>query len=165
MDLSKQMREKAASLGLCKEHVDGWSADSIPSLIDYYMTNPGWCLERQFPSSDMLREFADSQEMRDKGFYINHCLSLSLTNDRYVFNNCTGHTVVDGFSVIRIYAALDSQIDITVKDHSVLFIDLYDNARVNINNSSKRIVRVYNYGNGEVAFEGNNVIVKDKKHG
>lgn len=59
-------------------------------LIDYYIANPDWCLERCFPSLETLRdEFSDCE---DKGVFVGRTFNGE-TFDRlqtYIFHNCKG---------------------------------------------------------------------------
>lgn len=74
------------------------SAPTIGDMVDYYVANPDWCLERNFPDMQTLREhFAD---MRNKGVFVDQTFHGELLNDlqAYVFHNCKG-TIKVGLNV------------------------------------------------------------------
>ena len=90
-DIRKELLHTAHEKGIC---ADGYrqmleSAD-IDALIEYYTAQPDWCLERDFPDLEMLREhFADAGE---KGVFVERAFKGELLNERqaYVFHNCKG---------------------------------------------------------------------------
>lgn len=94
-DLISTAREKGiCAVGFRKMNE---SAD-IDELIDYYVANPDWCLERNFPDLETLREhFADCG---NKGVFVDRTFHGELLNDlqAYVFHNCKG-TVKVGLNV------------------------------------------------------------------
>ena len=98
-DIQKKLLLTAHEKGIC---ADGYrqmleSADT-DALIDYYVVNPDWCLERNFPDLETLREhFADAGE---KGVFVDRTFNGELLNDlqAYVFHNCKG-TIKVGMNV------------------------------------------------------------------
>lgn len=94
-DLISTAREKGiCAVGFRKMNE---SAD-VDALIGYYTAQPDWCLERNFPDLETLREhFADCG---DKGVFVDRTFHGELLNDlqAYVFHNCKG-TVKVGLNV------------------------------------------------------------------
>lgn len=91
---SKQLKDlliaEALNKGICLQGNRQMQKREIKSLVDYYVANPDWCLERNFPSYDILsREFGDFQ---DKGVYINREFNGELISglQTYIFHNCKG---------------------------------------------------------------------------
>lgn len=59
-------------------------------LIDYYVQNPDWCMERGFPSLEVLRrEFGDIEA---KGVYVGKRFDGEVFSGKqvYIFHACTG---------------------------------------------------------------------------
>lgn len=98
-DIRKILLHTAHDKGIC---ADGYrqmleSADK-EALVEYYTAQPDWCLERNFPDLETLREhFADCG---DKGVFVDRTFHGELLNDlqAYVFHNCKG-TVKVGLNV------------------------------------------------------------------
>lgn len=89
----------AHAKGICAEGYRQMleSAD-IDAMVDYYVANPDWCLERDFPTLPMLREhFPDAG---NKGVYVDKTFHGELLNDlqTYIFHNCKG-TIKVGLNV------------------------------------------------------------------
>lgn len=89
----------ARAKGICAEGYEEMrTADGRNGLVDYYVANPDWCLEREFPDLQTLEEeFADCE---DKGVFVNKMFHGELLNDlqAYVFHNCRG-TVKVGLNI------------------------------------------------------------------
>lgn len=98
MELKEILMEGARRGGICAEGYDKMRGYGRDKLIDYYIENPDWCLERDFPTLSVLREcFSD---IEDKGVYIDKTFNGELLNDlqAYIFHNCKG-TIKVGLNV------------------------------------------------------------------
>lgn len=69
-------------------------------LVDYYIANPDWCLERDYPTLPFLRE--NFSDIESKGVFVDRKFNGELLNDlqAYVFHNCSG-TVKVGLNVAK----------------------------------------------------------------
>lgn len=97
--LKDKLIAEAHKQGICAEGYKQMleSAD-VDAMVDFYVANPDWCLERNFPDMKTLREhFAD---VRDKGVFVGETFHGELLNDlqAYVFHNCKG-TIKVGLNV------------------------------------------------------------------
>lgn len=99
--IKQQLLNIALAKGICSEGEQTIATSpSLDSLVDYYVANPDWCLERDFPTLDFLRDnFAD---VGDKGVFVSRTFHGELLNDRqaYIFHNCKG-TIKVGLNVDR----------------------------------------------------------------
>lgn len=98
-NLKEILINTAHAKGICAEGYKQMleSAD-IDAMVDYYVANPDWCLERNFPTLQMLSEkFADCE---DKGVFVGKTFHGELLNDlqTYIFHNCKG-TIMVGLNV------------------------------------------------------------------
>lgn len=90
MQLKEMLMEEARRGGICAEGFREMRTDSIGELVDYYVANPDWCMERGFPSLDILRsEFSD---IEDKGVYVGKAFNGEVFSDKqvYIFHDCKG---------------------------------------------------------------------------
>ena len=85
----------AKAKGIC---LDGLSKMRVlpdkGALIDYYVENPDWCLERNYPDFETLQsEFANCGE---KGVFVGRKFRGEVLNDlqAYIFHNCSGSVKV-----------------------------------------------------------------------
>ncbi len=82
--------DEARKKGICAEGYSQMRADDMDSLIDYYVENPDWCMERNFPDYRTLKaEFSDCE---DKGVFVGRRFHGELLNDlqAYIFHKCSG---------------------------------------------------------------------------
>lgn len=88
--LKSLLEEGARESGMCAEGFKRIHTSGKESLIAYYLSCPDWCLERNYPSIEILRtEFADCE---DKGVYVDKQFDGELIAEQlvYVFHNCKG---------------------------------------------------------------------------
>lgn len=90
MQLKETLMNDARREGICApgyELMRGYDRDG---LIDYYVQNPDWCIERGFPSLKLLRrEFSD---IGDKGVFVGKTFDGEVFDklQTYIFHGCKG---------------------------------------------------------------------------
>lgn len=98
-DIRSVLIAQAKSKGVCAEGLRRMSeCVSLEGLIEYYLSNPDWCMERGFPSLAVLREsFSDICE---RGVYVGREFDGDVLNgcQVYVLHECSG-TVRTGLNV------------------------------------------------------------------
>lgn len=88
--LKEELMESARKDGICAEgygHMRGYDRDG---LIDYYVANPDWSIERGFPSLELLRrEFSD---IENKGVFVGKTFDGEVFDklQTYIFHDCKG---------------------------------------------------------------------------
>ena len=90
MQLKEMLMEEARRGGICADGFREMRTDSLSELVDFYVANPDWCMERDFPSLEILRrEFSD---IEDKGVYIGRTFNGEVFSDKqvYIFHDCKG---------------------------------------------------------------------------
>ena len=89
--LKEKLINIADAKGICAEgHQTMLESADKDALVNYYVQNPDWCLERDFPTLQMLREhFAD---VGPKGVFVDQTFHGEVMNDlqAYIFHNCKG---------------------------------------------------------------------------
>lgn len=97
-DLKERLMEEARAKGICAEGYGTMRTDDIDALVDYYIQNPDWAMERDYPTLAVLREHFSNIE--DKGVFVGKTFHGELLNERqaYIFHNCRG-TVRVGLNI------------------------------------------------------------------
>jgi len=97
-DLKKRLISGAMDKGICEPGYEKMQDCDIAGLVDYYVANPDWCLERGFPDLQTLTE--NFTECEDKGVYVCKKFHGELLNElqTYIFHHCTG-TIRVGLNV------------------------------------------------------------------
>lgn len=148
-NLKEQLMEQARTKGIC---VDGYSemrAGNVDMLVDYYVKNPDWCLERDYPTLKFLREhFAN---IEDKGVFVDKTFKGELLNDKqaYIFHNCKG-TVKVGLNVEKaiipmLYLANGCKLKIQGVGELIPW-----------KKNNRAMVPVYSFGKNDVSAKDNN---------
>lgn len=94
MDNYKSLRDKlmimARSAGICQEGYSLMRCYDFDSIVSYYLQNPDWCIERDYPSFDVLRQYFSDVE--DKGIFVGKTFKGESFGElqAYVFHNCNG---------------------------------------------------------------------------
>lgn len=127
-------------------------------LANIYFRGDDWAMEHDFPSVKLLKKYAgvaDYGLITDaSGKYVNkHRLAF--------FGNSDVELEYNGYGVGNIIVRHNSQAKIRVKDGAVLFVNLLDNATVQIECTEDAKFIVYCYGKLEnVTASGNGKIVR-----
>jgi hypothetical protein len=150
------LKQKAIALGLCADFQKSWSDD----LVGMYKRGISWCMKHKYPSlADMLPY---DKELADNDVYNSRLLNLILTNDTYILNDCKGEIEIDDFNVSGLYVALNSIVDINVKDSSILTIECYDNAILRVSVDENAVCSIWKYGNSVIQVLKGNVKIIQK---
>lgn len=97
-ELKDWLMETARDAGICAEGYAQMRAYDRDELIDFYVKNPDWCLERGFPDLHTLEEsFADCG---DAGVFVGRKFNGEVLDglQTYIFHNCRG-TIKTGLNV------------------------------------------------------------------
>lgn len=97
-ELKQILMEQARAKGICAEGYGTMRMDGIDALVDFYIENPDWCLERNYPTLAVLKEhFSD---IEDKGVFVGKTFHGEVLNElqTYIFHNCKG-TIKVGLNV------------------------------------------------------------------
>lgn len=90
MQLKETLMEDARRGGICAEGYGKMRGYDRDKLIDYYLECPDWCMERDFPSLELLRrEFSD---IEDKGVFVGKTFDGEVFDklQAYIFHDCKG---------------------------------------------------------------------------
>lgn len=90
MQLKETLMGNARKVGICADGYGLMRGYDRDGLINYYVSHPDWCLERDFPSIELLRdEFSD---IEDKGVFIDKTFNGETFGKKqaYIFHNCAG---------------------------------------------------------------------------
>lgn len=90
MDIKEKLMSDARAKGICINGYKDMRSMSVASLVEYYTIHMDWCLERSFPSIDLLRShFSNCENM---GIYVDKIFNGELLNERqaYILHNCRG---------------------------------------------------------------------------
>lgn len=143
------MKEARAN-GICIEGYNDMRGFNLDQLVDYYIKNPDWCLERDFPSIELLRtNFTDQQH---KGIYIDCDFEDVPMNDHlvYIFHQCQGSIQtslnLEKSLIPMLYFANGCDMHIHCDSPTPIKIPIYIFGENNITTSGNAEFLIYNHG-------------------
>lgn len=88
--LKETLMAQARGKGICLGGYSEMRGRDLDGLADYYIANPDWCMERDFPDLATLAEVAPAYEGR--GIFVGREFDGELLDERqtYIFHNCRG---------------------------------------------------------------------------
>lgn len=149
-DLKQYLLSLSREKGICAEGLAHMRADSLPALVDYYLENPDWCLERNFPDLDCLKR--NFSNIEDKGVFVGRKFNGELLNDLqvYIFHKCSGTVKVslnvDKRIIPMLYVANGSRIR---------FVGVGDNSFIPFRKEDRTQIPVYSFGKNSISAKDN----------
>lgn len=96
-EIKQQLIADAQAVGICSDGLAHLQDSTIDDAVRYYVQNPNWCIERNYPTLRFIEEnFADCEDM---GVFVNKQFKGEVLSGKqtYILHNCKG----------RIYVAMD----------------------------------------------------------
>lgn len=165
-ELSADLKKRAIALGLCRQWQRDWTTEDKSILCDMYIDGLDFCIINNYPTTEYMKENFDGI-MQNHGIYVDEKVSINGAKLLvYVINGeSTGDIVLDNFDICDVYIRHNSDINIIAKGQSSIYINVFDNAKVNVTQTgSLSRVNVYKHGdNVSIVADGKNIQVKDGK--
>ena len=144
-ELSDKLKQKAISLGLCKEWTNGWGNPDKYELCEKYIRGIDFCLFNRFPSNEIIKkEFAG---VREKFNIFVDDTNLFISNPKWsIFNgSCDCVVTFNDFGIGEMYVKDNSRVSLVALDNSIVHVSLIDDAKLDI--VSSKYTRVFVYTN------------------
>lgn len=122
------------------------NAEIVACFWEYYQ----FCIRNNFPSADFWTQYL-SKEAIEAGIYVNEiAVNLDTPRRAAFLGHSTANICFSGGGVAHIIVSDSARVDITLKDGFALFVDVLDNARVNIVAEDYSTLRVHRYGSSHI---------------
>lgn len=160
--LNKAMKAEAKSLGLCDKWYEEWSDNtSVDDLLKKYIQGIDFVIDKGFPDDATLKKYAGDRLHRF-GIYIDEEIDDEADNEPTLVVNgkCEGVVTYNGFAAGNVYLRGDSDLTVMVYNSAKVFVEVYDNARLQVINDGISKCFVYRHG-GRIETVGK-VMVRDK---
>ena len=148
MKVGKEIGLLAKKQGLCRP----WFAEmlkinDVKLLCDMYFRGSDWAMENDFPPVDVLRKFKGNTDKH--GLFTDFKGSAGLLNigkPQYAafFGDSDADLICEEFSVSEIFVRHNSKLKLTVKEKAIAFVNVLDNAELEI--ICEGTATVYHYG-------------------
>lgn len=159
MNIGKEIALEAKKFGLCAEWYKRMlSVTTYKQLADMYFDGDDWSMEKDFPSLSLLRQHkgailpyelvVDSTEKFENNFRI------------AFFGNSESEISYSDYAVGNVIVRHQSKVKIKVSGNAKVFVNLIDEAKVEIEATENAEVIIYNYGPQTNFNNQGNVTVK-----
>lgn len=166
MELVQQIKQYGIEKGLCRLWQMKLKPDlGIDALAELYIRGIDFCISNDYPTLDFIRtNFRGKCEAY--GVYVDDNVVEKNKKDVVLNGDCKAMLEYDGFSVSSVYIRHNSKASITVGDHAIVTIDVFDNSYLAIavaGSDAEVLVNVY--GNATVEPVGGRVkIIRTNKN-
>lgn len=131
--VNEQLRNIAVQKGLCCDWQKEWMRDkSLDELCDMYIDGMEFAIANSYPSNDFLKENFDGIMQRHNIFVDDEVRNLRNPFNCILNGKCDAKVLYDGHGIGKVYARHDTVLDLTVEDFSIVYLEVFDNAKVNI---------------------------------
>ena len=144
-EIKQQLIADAQAVGICSDGLARLQNSTIGDAVGYYVQNPDWCIERNFPTLRFIKEhFADCEDM---GVFVNKQFKGEVLcgKQTYILHNCKGHVYVamdyENNIIPMLYAANGTRISVRCKQkenrrHPItVHVYIFDNCQVQARDS------------------------------
>ena len=159
MNIGKEIAQDAKKYGLCAEwYRKMLSVTTYKQLAEMYFDGDDWSMEKDFPSIELLR--------KHKGGILPYGLVVDSTekfenNFRIAFfGNSESEIYYSDYAVGNVIVRHQSNVKIKASGNAKVFVNLIDEARVEIEATENAEVIIYNYGERTNYYNQGNVTVK-----
>ena len=161
--LSCELKDEGRQLGMCDEIYNIWSGyESVDELCKLYVDNMEFIINHpKWKLNKTLKKYASPDILHKHGIYIDEKAILNNVGDIIINGKSDVTLNVDDGSVVEIYVREDSILNVCLGNGSVAYINVYDNASVNIKAEKLSKCFVYKHGGDVVSF-GNNITIRDR---
>lgn len=129
--------KEAVKKGLCKPWQKSWK-DDIDSLLYMYKRGIDFCITKDYPSIEMIREMKGLTEGHD--IYIDSKKTISAYKETIICTCDSDMQInVDPYAVVRIYLLHNSKATINVSEGAIVLIDGYDNSSCIVTGDVKKV--------------------------
>lgn len=160
INVSDQLKNKAAGLGLCEEWTNNWGRPDKDELVDKYIRGIDFAIKHDFPSTSYMKEHFNGI-MQKHGVFVDENIEQHNPSIMVANGKCKGYVNFDNFGTGRLYIRHDSNITVKASGLSKIFISTYDNCKLNIDCTDEAIVYVYKH-RGNITYSGN-VLIREQK--
>ena len=162
IELNKTLRHMARNHGLCDAWYGEWRNDTTnDELLNMYVRGIDFSINNDWITNDFAKEHFTEEELAEHGIFFDKQELKEYNLPNLILNgSCSGIAEYNHFSVGNVYVRHKSKVKITVWDFAKCFIEVYDNAEVEVINYANNRVFVYQHG-GNVKTKGD-VLVRKK---
>lgn len=151
--VNEQLRNIAVQKGMCSDWQQGWMADkTLDELCDMYIDGMEFTIANDYPSNKLMKQMFNGVMQRHNIFVDDEVRNVKNPFNCVLNGKCDAKVSFDGHGIGKVYARHDTELSLTVSGFAIVYLEVFDNAKVNISCSD-----------GAKVFIRYNVFDKDHK--
>ncbi len=162
MKIGKEIALEAKKKNICGE----WSSEmlkqnDIKPLCDMYFKGDDWAMKNDFPGVETIRRFKGNSDQH--GLYVDFRGEIENKEKTALFGNSDAELQYSGYFAGKLIIRHNSIAQVRATGNAVLYVNLLDNAIIDVSAEEKAKVVIYQYGKESQFTITGNVDVKEKK--
>lgn len=145
IELQEQIKQEGIKLGMCDKFVEMWGDPNIEKLCEFYFRGQDFCIEKDFPSIELLKEY--SSETAQYGLYADNGHSVSQPHVAAVGN---AEVSVDVTSVTDLTVRHNAVVIVRLYGKCLCYISAYDNCKIIVEHKDPQSRLCLSYWGGDV---------------
>lgn len=129
MELQEQLKQEAINLGACKEGIASWGNPDVEDLCRKYFKYQDFCIKHNWPTVDEIKT-ADQNIVRKHGIFVTGKEIAHSLKDIVVMGDA--EVSVHVMAPCNVTVRHNGVAKIFVEDSVLCYVDMHDNAQVNV---------------------------------
>ena len=144
-NLSETLKQQAVDLGLCRPWTEAWGDCDQQALIDKFVKGIDFCLERNWPTSDFIKDNFDRALLNANHIFVDEHMRLDdAPSGIYILNGeCSGSICFAPWTAATVYVRHKSNVTIIADDFAKVFVRVYDEANAEVIELGEAVIKVY----------------------
>lgn len=165
IELNDKLYKRAKELNACDTAMSKWNGYLTPDkLIDLWLHHYDFAIDNKFPDNDFIVTNFDKKLLEEKGVYVNKHTIMERNKNGIIAiqGDSTGMLMYDMMSCANIYVRDSARMTISCKGMSKVFINVYDNAKVEVTQRENASVYIYNHSKNSSIITDGEVNIREK---
>lgn len=162
MDLKQLKRALAAEAqakGICSEWYNFiLRATSKERLLTLFVKGLDFCLDNNFPSSELIKEFDGVRQ--SYGIFLDEEIAVKSLRSIVALGMSTGRVEIAKFGTAQVWVRDNAKLTVIAKENAFVCVDIADRAEVEIIASESARVSVFQHGGECVNQTSDNACIK-----
>ena len=161
--LNKELKDKAVSLGLCKEWQGLWNENWSPGkMADMMYKGIDFCLKNRFPSKEFIKENFDISMLRDNNIFADDKRSVNNPQQSLIIGESDVKVRYNGYGAGVIYVLDNSYVTITAKNRSFAIVHAFDKSTINAEKFDIANLVILKHSENVTVIAGDGILVKEE---
>lgn len=152
--INTMLRNEARSLGICDKVLEIWKGDLMDgALIALGYRNIDFLLKHHWPANDTLKSAWSTDFLRSHSVFVDDRWSVNNPENSLVLGDSKVTMRFNGWSIGRVYVRDNSQVVISAKNKSTVFVHAFEKAWIGVEQHDAANVVIIRHAEGVVVSQ------------